>query len=217
MIRNLKVLGLALVAMMAMTAVAASSASAVEFHSDSANTVITGTQTGNHVFDAAGSTITCKKASFTGTQEGATAAAVKVEATYGECTFFGVSTTVLMNNCRYEFKANGEVAVIDRVGVDCNTSPITFRASFLGVSCDVKIGEQANLKSVTYGGAKATEANGSITVNPAVTGIAYTAEGSGCSKTGAQTDGNYTSGPTSVKGFVDNAGAEGAQTPIWVL
>jgi hypothetical protein len=215
MIRLARTLGFATLAVSALL-IGPGAASAVEFHSDSATTVYTGTQTGNHVFDAAGNTVTCKKASFTGTTSSATTVAVKAEATYSECTFFGVSVTVLMNGCQYEFKANGEVAVVDRAGKSCANEPITFKASFLGVSCHVKIGPQTGLNGVVYGGATSTQANGSITISPAITGIAYQAVGSGCGETGALTNGNYTSGPTSVKGYVDSGGSEGAQTPIWV-
>jgi hypothetical protein len=218
MIRNVKILGLLVVAAMAMSAMVASAASAVEFHSDSStgntwltNTTTTGT---SHKFDAAGNTITCTTASFKSTQAGNTATAIKAEATYGNCTFFGVAVSVNMGKCAYEFKANGEVAVVDRTGVDCNSEKITFKGTFLGASCHVEIGEQVGLKSVTYDGA--STAVGTVTVTPAVTNIAYKATGALCSETGELTNGSYTSGTTTMTGYKDEGGVEKESTPIWV-
>lgn len=213
MIRNLKVLGLAVAAVFAMSAVVASAASAAPlFHAASSPTILTGTQTGNHVFDAASDTITCKKASFNGTVEGTAVESIKAEAAYSECSFFGVNVAVNMNACQYEFNANGEVAVVNKTGKSCSTEPISFKASFLGLSCTVKVGPQANLNSATYDGATVEETNGTVTVTPAVNGISYTQTGSGC---GSHNEGQYTSGSTLVKGFADSSGTEGAQKAIW--
>ena len=229
MIRKIKFLGLAVVASLALGAIGSSSAmAAVEFHSDAANTIFTGeTNVGagigtTHVFTAADSTITCRKANFTGTQAGSTAAEIFAEASYNECKVhiggFELGTTVNMNNCRYTFAANGTAAVVDKTGVDCTASPITYRVSnFLG-ECDVKVGESGNsaLKTVSYDGASTSSATADVTVTPNITGISGSASGNLCTTTGAFTNGTYTGGATTVKGFVDNAGAEGAQTAIWV-
>jgi len=204
-------------AMLVLGAAAASSAFAVEFHSDSStgNTVITNTTTTgtSHKIDTAGNNVTCTTASFSGTMAGNTASAIALEATYSGCTFFGVSVSLSMGNCRYEFKANGEAAIIDKPGKDCSAQPITYKALFLS-SCHVTIGEQSGLKSVAYDGG--TTDKGTITITPAISGITYTATGSLCSKTGMQSDGNYTSGTTSLTCYVDTAGVEGASTPCWV-
>jgi hypothetical protein len=221
MIRNLKVLGLALVAVLALSASVASSAFAIEFHSDSlsGNTWLTGVSTGSHVTDAAGSTITCKKATVSGTQSGKTAASVDLNISYGECTVaigeFNLAATVNMGGCQYSFNANGEVGVVNATGKTCSTEQITYRVSnFLG-ECDVKIGPQTGLKSVKYGGST-TVANGTIGVSVNITNIKGTSTGNLCSTTGEFTNGQYTSGPVTVSGFTDNSGAENAQTPIWV-
>jgi hypothetical protein len=221
MIRNVKVLGLALVAMLALSASVASSAFAIEFHSDSStgNTWLTGTSTGSHIFDAAGSTITCKKATFSGTQTGKTVSTVNLTAAYSECTVaigeFNLAATVNMGGCQYSFNANGEVGVVNATGKTCSTEQITYRVSnFLG-ECDVKVGPQTGLKSAKYEGAT-TVANGTVKVSPSVTLIKGTSTGNLCSTTGEFTNGQYTSGPTTVSGFVDNAGKEEGQTSIWV-
>ena len=212
MIRNIKVLGLAIAAVLALSAVAAGSASAAAFHSSESPTIITGTQTGNHVFDAASDTISCTGATFKGTVTGTEVQSIQTEAAYTGCSFFGVAVSVNMNGCQYEFNANGEVAVINKPSRNCSTEPITFKASFLGVSCTIKVGPQVELKSATYDSTEKEETNGTVTVTPAVNGIAYTQEGGGC---GSHNEGRYTSGTTLVKGFADSSGTEGAQHAIW--
>jgi len=229
MIRNLKVLGLAVVAVLALGAFSASSALAVEFHSDSrtGNTWLTGetNTTGGvgttHIFDAAGSTITCQVAKFEGTQTGKTAVDVTMSASYSSCTVhvggFSLAATVNMGGCAYTFNANGEVGVVNRAGAakTCAEENITYRVSnFLG-ECDVKVGPQAGLKSATYDG-NTTVTNGDVVVTPAVSGINGTAKGNLCSSEGLFLNGQYTQGATTVKGFVDNGGKEEEQTPIWV-
>jgi hypothetical protein len=220
--RKLRVLALAICAVMAIGATAASGASAASFHSDSStgNTIIEGIQTGNHVFEAAGNEITCTSAKFKGTQTGNTAETIIATAEYSGCTvevfgLFKVSAEVKMNGCAYEFNANGTAAVVNNGAKSCSSEPITYFASSLGVSADVKVGPQSGLKTVAYDGST-TVTNGTITVTPNITGITGTCTGSACSPAGSFTNGKYKSGPTKVTGFVDTGGVKGAQTPIWV-
>jgi hypothetical protein len=187
----MKVLGLAVVAVLALSAVAASAASAHVFKSTLTSTTITGTQTGNHVFEAAGNKITCKKAMFDGSQSGKEAETITVSAAYDECTAFSiVGVNVDMGGCQYEFNANESVSV---VGATCNSDPISYEANagILG-KCVVKVGAtgNANLKTIGY-----ATASGTINVTPSVKGITYTQEGGLC---GSHTEGKYTEGKTSV-------------------
>jgi hypothetical protein len=204
MIRNLKTLGLAVMAMFALTAVAASAAQAVEFHSEIENTTLTAsTEAGsNSVFDAAGASISCASATFTGTQAAKTSATVTVTPAYTSCTFLGVlNVPVEMHGCQYRFHAGGEV---DVVGAPCNG--ITFEA----VGCKVEVKEQTGLKEATYtnlGSGTTRE----VTVTPHVTGITYTSSGL-CPKNGTFSDGNYTSGNAVVKG----ESSKGVQAGVWV-
>lgn len=187
---NIKVLGLAVVAVFALTAVGASAASAAEFHSQAESTSLTGTQTGNHVFNAAGAKITCKKASFTGTQTGKNATSVTMGATYGECSFLFFSVSVNMNGCSYVFHANGQT---DVVGEACKG--ITYE----GAGCKVVVPAQTGLNSVSYANS-GTGSTESINVSPNVTGIKYTSSGL-CPENGTNlTNGKYESGPTNVVG-----------------
>jgi hypothetical protein len=216
MIRNLKVLGLSLVAMVALGATMASGAIAAEFHSNAANTVLKGVSTNDHVFDAAGSTITCTEAEFNGTQVGETAPDVTMTASYGGCSVsilgFKIGANVEMNGCAYTFHANGEVGVVDKPGSAegaCAAAPITYQVSnFLG-ECDVKVGPQENLNAVTYLGTTATERGGKITVESNVSNIVGTASGNLCPEAGPFTNGRYTQGSAVVEG---NGGA----AAIWV-
>ena len=198
MIRNLKVLGLALVPVMALTAVAASSASALTaFTSEKAPVQLTATQEGNHVFDAAGNFITCKKASFSGTSSSTSVATITFSGTYSECTFFGVAVTVNMNGCAYVFHANGEV------DVECPTGKsIIFKATILGSFCEVSVGPQNGLKTATYANI-GTETTREVTMTPNITSIAYTANGGLCKEVGSLKNGAYTSGPTRITGETD--------------
>ncbi len=79
----------------------------------------------------------------------------------------------------------------------------------------MKVGPQTGLKSVAYDG-NTTVVNGDVVVTPSVSGISGTSAGNLCSTTGAFSNGQYTQGATTVKGFVDNAGKEEEQTPVWV-
>ena len=204
MIRNLKTLGLAVMAMFALTAVAASAAQAVEFHSEIENTTITAkTEAGsNSVFDAAGASISCASGTFTGTQAAKASPTLTVTPAYSGCTFLGVlNVPVNMNGCQYTFNANGEVAV---TGASCTA--ITFEAEL----CKVEVGKQGNLKEATYTNI-GTGTGREVTVTPHVTGITYTSSGL-CPKTGEFSDGNYTSGNAIAKG----ENSKGVQVGVWV-
>jgi hypothetical protein len=193
--RNPQALGVAAVAVLAMTAFMASAASAKEFKSTGYTVSVTGTQEGNHVFDAAGNSITCKKAMFDG-QLSTASETLTVEAGYAECTAFGVvGVKVSMGSCSYELNANGTVSVAG--GTACDANPITYTAD-AGIfgHCTVKVGstQNGNLTGVTY----SNVANGDVTVTPNVQSVTYTQAGALC---GAHTDGRYTSGPTIVESY----------------
>jgi hypothetical protein len=223
-----RVLVLASSLALALSAMSASSAVAVEFHSDSSsgNTVITGeTNSGlgigaNHIIEAAGSTLTCSVASLTGTMTGKTAGSLTVSAAYSGChlTVFGFTlpTTVNMGSCAFSFSANGEAAIVTRPGAPkfCSEENITYRASNFVGECDIRIAPQPSLSSVLYTGSSTTT-NGDIKFSTGLTGIVGVATGNLCTA-GVFTNGAYSQGISTVKGFIDNEGKEGAQTPIWV-
>jgi hypothetical protein len=203
MVKNLKALGLALMALAAIGALMASSAAAAEFHSESEKTTIVSKAEGHHVFDAASNSITCTEANFDATTTKKTTSEITFTGTYGGCTFFGVGVTVEMNNCDYIFHADGTV---DIGGTGCTF--ITFRASIFGIPCDVKVTPQTGLKSVAYtniGSGSTTE----VTLSAAVNGIVYHQEGGGC---GSHNEGRYTTGTSTATGLVDGTNTH---TGIW--
>jgi len=207
MIRNLKALLLAAVAVMAVSAVGASAGQAAEFHSSVAETKLTLTtdgtgKTAHQVFDAAGASITCAGIKGEGNLAVSTATSVTIDVTYeGPCTFVGQEATVDMKGCDYTFTSHGTVSLSSRTGKNCATEPITF--SVPSPPCTVTVGSAGganqNLESVTYHNIT-TSGVSEITVEPHVTGITYTATGSGCPETGTKTNGNYTTGNTIVTG-----------------
>jgi hypothetical protein len=125
MTRNLKVLGLALVAVFAMSAMAASSASAQKLTSDGPVTLL-GTQTGaagSNKLSAFGGKTECASAKYTGHKVNVTphekipsgASQATITPHYGVCNtnFIGInfSTTVDMNGCDYVFDLLTKTAV----------------------------------------------------------------------------------------------------------
>ena len=139
---RLKMLGVTVVAVLALTAVVASAAQAASFHSElEGTTTLNGTQTGNHVFNAAGATITCKNATFTGMQTGKVANDVTVAATYKNCSFLFFNVNVNMNGCEYKFHSNNTV---DVVGASCKG--ITYE----GAGCKVVVPAQSGLSTVGF-------------------------------------------------------------------
>jgi hypothetical protein len=207
MIRNLKALMLASMAVLAVGAMAASAANAAEFTSPNGASTITTTpdgtgKTAHQVFDAAGGSITCNTvhghASIGGT--GATSILSSSIAYSGNCNFVGQAATVNMNGCNYRFNASGTVDIV------CpGTNEITF--SVPSPVCDVVVPPQTGLSSVTYHSINANE----VTIEPHVTGIKLTATGAGCPETGTFTNGNYTTG-----NVIITAEIAGAMVPISV-
>ena len=173
MIRNFKVLGLALVAAFAMSAVVASAASA-QFTSNSYPTTVTAvSELGNDVFTVDGTSVECKS-HFEGTAAEATTK-ITITPTYTNCKAFGfLSATVAMNGCDFVFHSNGEV------DVECPTGKnIVITAS----SCEVDVGTQTGLESVALsnnGNHIDAQANvGEITANVTKDGFLCPLNGTG--------------------------------------
>ena len=229
MTRNLKALGLALIAALALGAIGAQGASAVvehSFRSDAQNavTVLTGQNEGQHTFRAGtgGPTIHCTEATFSGTNAGNIRDFVTVHPKYNSCTAFGAAAPVTTDGCNYELFSNttsgghfsGEHAA---VSVECEPNhDITVDAA-----CKVTFQESHNsvtvnrsLHGVTYAPLSNNHGGSSkhsITVKATVGGITYTTVGGlACIAIGKPqgtlyTDGIY-EGNVSVTGYEDNTG-----------
>jgi hypothetical protein len=212
MIRNLKALGLALVAVFAMSAVAASAAGAAEFHSASAGTALKGTQVGNHVFTVGSGfgSIKCTTANFTGTATNKTEKDQTITPEYKGCTdSFGRTADVNVGTAKYTFTpaAPTTPAVVHVTGtITIQITP----GGGLG-ECNVTIGAQED-NGIEYhnkeeGGVKYVE----VTTN--TTNVVSTTSGGlfNCGvSNGTHTGGSYT-GVSVTRGTVS-----GVPTSIWV-
>jgi hypothetical protein len=197
MIRNLKALGLAFVAVFAMSAIAASAAQAVEFHAESAPAIIEGVQEAGHPseFETSAGTISCSGATFTGTSATTTTPTLNINFSYTGCTFLNVlNVPVEPRGCHYVFHASGTV---DVAGTNCAAEPIRFSA----LTCVVTVPPQENLEKVTFTN-QGTGSERDVTVTPEVTGIRYNTS-AGCSNGFHEglTNGVYRGGQTTVKAF----------------
>jgi hypothetical protein len=166
MTRNLKALGLALLAVFAISAVSASAASAVTDHYTSpgfATSIVTGAQKEKNKFTVAGQAVECVTANFKATIKGESVEEIeKVEPTYTTCNYGALGATVDMNECTYtlsgvtDVNASAEthatVKVICGVGKHINIT--------LSNGCDITVKEAA-------------AANGTQT---ATNGVTYTNE-----------------------------------------
>ncbi|HWN73392.1 MAG TPA: hypothetical protein VNN15_06260 [Solirubrobacterales bacterium] len=144
---KLRVLALALMALMATGAMTASAASAGQFTAESYPATITGTQLSGHEFGFFGYTITCNKASLDAPL-GAAATSLTVSASYKECSSSeGGEVTVKMTSCDYVFNAGNELdATMD---VKCGAGG-TIDFEDLETGCSVEILPQGTLSTLTY-------------------------------------------------------------------
>lgn len=221
MIRNLKALGLALVAVLAMSAVVASAAQAAEFHSETSKTILAGHQVGVNEFiirNAEGKQLaktTCTTATVSGTIEGLTAASARVHPIYGEeketCTVEPIGkATVHTVGCDYilHTATSAEMALVD---ITCETGKsITINAA---LGCTIHVPAQTSLNGVHYENEN-SGAERSIVVKATVTKIHFTSEG--CGFVGIPSEGNTAEyiGTFTAEGFEDIEKEAGSRVGI---
>jgi hypothetical protein len=171
MIRNLKVLGLALVALLAMSALASTASAQFESEAESTNLTVS-TNAMQKFAPSEGSTaVECTTIKVTGTQTGTANTTVTIAPEYSNCeTFLGAATAVKTNGCKYVFHlAKGSTS--GTTDVECegsNTIEIT-----VGSICKYTIGTQTGLSSVNFkntGSGTTRE----VVVEPNVKGIVST-------------------------------------------
>jgi hypothetical protein len=203
-----KALGLALVAVFAMSAVAASSASAVNFKSESATTFLTGDVGAQNIFTVWGGTVKCNTVNIkNGTSfSPAEVATIEAEPVYGGCTAFGQNSTIDTNGCKYKFTAASTTA--GNASIACpEGKEIVITVGDPGVICTVKVKTQTpSTSTVDYANGTAG-GKGDVTVTSTVSGIAYTSSGGICGTSGpvaGYTGGNYT-GSFTVTGFSNSS------------
>jgi hypothetical protein len=191
MIRNAKILGLAIVAALALTAVMASAASATNFTAASYPVKITGSQTESHKFTVGGGTVTCKIATFT-SEAAAASETLTVNAVYDECTAFGfvgakVTGFSPTGGCDYKFYAGGRTDLL------CSSGDVQIDAG----TCTVTLNAQENLNKNTF----TNNANGTVTVGTNVSGIhAVVTSGFACPVAGGTYSNASYTGTSTVEG-----------------
>lgn len=232
MSRNLKALGLALIAALALSAIAAQGAMAVDhsFGSEASSTVITADNDGlgSHVLSVTSKggtkvSVTCTTAFFSGTQSGTSADLITLHPTFGKpntsggagsCTLGGLGVTVTTTGCNFIFESdtsnNPATGQEDATtSVECEAGK-SLKSSAGG--CTVSIAgapNNQNLHGVTFAG-EGAGATRDLKVTAAVKGIHWTSSGFFCPLVGlgngeTGTNGEF-SGVVTAKGFVDNGG-----------
>jgi len=212
MIRNLKAMGLALVAVLALGAVVASSASASTFEAESYPVTLTGSQIGTDVFTTNAGTVSCTNATYHGSSSAASST-VEVAPTYSGCTAFGfINTPIDVNGCKYLFhsgaknSADNYAGTVDIVCPKVETEGGTIHNTSIvvtGAGCTVTIGSQSGLSGITFVDNTTASPKKDVTTKIAISQkIAYTVD-AGCSttKAGSFTNGSYT-GEATVTGDV---------------
>ncbi len=216
MIRKIKGLGIALVAVMALGVVSVSAAEASsEIHiTTGARSVFFGAQhTQNHKFQltASNNSATCTEAVFEGEHAGTVGAQqsttqdVTATATYTGCTCFGVTCQIKMNGCKYTLTGEGQAALTFKVDVAFCTQTdgkaygkaggtgVTKAIELVTLIGTATVAEQATIGGhITFanvGSGQQQELTGQVTVQ----GIKYVCDGTVPSCTaGPQTlDGDY--------------------------
>lgn len=208
MIRNLKVLGLALVAVAALTAVSASAASAASFHSLQEPTTLKGSAVTNQVFTTPTGTVTCTNVSLVGDSvTKKTTETVTAHPNYTGCSAkigeSNVSAFVDFTECDYSFPSatNGEGMAEPTINCPAGQA-IHIKVTALKANCYTIPGGQT-LNGVRYDNTNKGSGSGDIDVVATVTGI--TAEKAGICGSGTVNNATYEGSVT----------VQGEGTEIW--
>jgi hypothetical protein len=212
--KNLKILGLAFVAMLAIGATAVPAASAVKMTAEGYPTTLTGASDpgiGNVVAVTAGN-VSCPNSTYLGVLAAASTT-VSVAPNFTGCTAFGFPGTMDVNECTLllhgvEASFNSTVDFVCPAGKE-----MTLTVTSAGTSkCMLHIPSQAGLGTVTVTpvGAGATR---EITLDVNVTGIKYThTAGSGL---GACASGSGTNGTLTAKTLLTGENGGGTHVGIF--
>jgi hypothetical protein len=224
--RNLRILGLAIVAVMAMGAVAASAATAASkltAPETSGSVILTAESVSAQEFSptVGGGTVTCKTVNIGLNTQTVNTESITVKPVYGSCKLnnaIAATVNFTTNECEYVF-SNGVTsgsATTVTVNLNCKSGSAGVVIGVTGTNCSITIPTQDVGTAVidNAGGPGATRdltltagvAPGSITIKSTETG-------SECPEPGTHTTGKYV-GNVTIKGFIDKAGEEGAQTGI---
>jgi hypothetical protein len=160
MTRNLKTLGLALVAVIVLCAVVTSAASADEFKAEKTPVTLTGEYDSKlDEFVTTKGEVACVKGSFTGTiaTGGIPTTAITMTPVYDECFTNGVIPTVIdMNGCDYRYTINVGASTAGSLHIICpkinNVTQEIKITELMGatVKCTTDIPEQTLATGITY-------------------------------------------------------------------
>jgi hypothetical protein len=227
MTHNLKIFGLTLVASLAMSAMVASAASATAFWftSEVTPTTLTGNQPAKFFdkFKTDSGTVTCEKATYTGTQTGKTATTITIIPKYEECEIAGVPAIIDMNSCDYEFTTHTKIGTTEftvTTTINCsgtNEIKVTIIPPGGTTKCTVNIPEQTIATGVTLtngnnGSTGKTDITADVSINPTFAnpgGIKYSetaGTGTGACTTKADTTNGTYIGQATING--ENAAGE---------
>jgi hypothetical protein len=173
--RNLKILGLMLVAMLAMSAVAAVSASADEFTAEEYPISLTGEKDGEFTdqFTTTAGVVKCPEPKYSATV-GAATPMVTVQPEYQDtgCTAFGFPATIDDDDCKYVFNVNA-VGTTGDVDLTCTSGKeltVTANPAPLTTKCTVHVKPQNDIGgTVEY----INNPNGTVTLEVYLNGIDY--------------------------------------------
>ena len=229
--RNLKVLGLALLAVFSMSAMLASAAHATPETTQltttaggAATAILTAEQQtgGEQVFTVNTGAIKCPSVRIPETTVTLPLETVEIHPEYGQtvkCKAFGFSATITTTGCNYlghittglQEKITGQITVL------C-TGANKITVTNIGTNCVVTVGSQTVPGDVVFDNtpnvAEPTKDDLDLTAN--LEGIEYTETGTECAKPGVTSKNGTYKGNTTVKGFEDKAGVEGAQVGILI-
>ena len=202
MMRNLKVLGTAVVAVLAMSAFVASAASADTFQSEGGvKASLTGAQVTTNILKTTAGSAECKTATFTATTASGVSEVPAVPA-YSSCTCIGIACTVSMNGCSYVLRINGAGSTTGTADVVC---PEGKEITLTSAKCIVHVPAQAGLATVTYSNSGATTTR-EVVLTLNIAGIKYShtkvGEGIGSCTSGSGTTGTLT-GSVKATGVTD--------------
>jgi hypothetical protein len=219
MIRNLKVMLLAALAVTAFGVFAASAAQAAQFTAPLAGAGATTTikpakdgtgKTSHHVFDIGNTattsnvSFTCEEITGTGTAVGPASEEVLFTTPgYNTCNAGGQAVTVQNTGCNFRFTASGLLHIVSEAGHNCAHGAEPIDITFAG--CKVEVGAQTieGIKYHNLNAAGTTVGSGEgskVTIEPVInTKIVYNAKGANC-EYGTTSNGTYTTGNTIVTG-----------------
>lgn len=156
------------------------SASAAEFHSAVHPQTLSGSQTTVEVFTTDSGTITCKKATLSGTTSAKTSTTVTLTPSWGECTAFGfINIPIHVNGCAYVYHSTGTI------DLEC---PLGKKIEWTAPFCTTTYGAQHIAEGMTFH-SNAGKTDVIMTVN-IIKAIDYNECGS--AKANGSTTGTYT-------------------------